>query len=412
MNTVFGFPFVRRFSPRSWMMLFSLGGAQIVTILIGVGSSILWARHVEKETYGQYQLIISLMKIVSSFCLSGLGEALSISAAKKYDGNLSKIFQYKLGATILGSLVLLSISLQYLNEQPLIAKGLWVVVFFFPFYEMQKIWVPWMKGNGELTLAAMLDVIGVLLSLLILGILVWCGKNELNSLLTGLIGGSSLLAGWMAIRSFRSRRNSIKDTATIRYGFHATAATLLGGLVLSDRLIINHYLSAEKVAVYAIALLFPNQIKTLYSIFNQMLFPQLAEAKNIRGSWKYLGPKFPLLVGIFSAIGMAGFFLIPVVIPLLFSERYVEAVPYAKWLWLSLGVTAPFAYLGNSLTAQRKKKFTYVVFTGYPILLLGAFLFLIPLYGLWGAVLAQVALHFLLNGFYVAAFWYYFCHSS
>lgn len=398
---------MRKFSRRSWETLGSLGSAQLFTLVVGIALSSLWARNVTKEVYGQYQLIVSFMRIISGFCLNGLTESLSISAAKNCDGNLPKILGYRFGATIIGSLALVILSFYYRTQQPAVAMGLLVVSFLFPFNELQKIWMPWLNGRGKSKLVAGLDSAGALLSIVTLWIAILCGKRELNTLLMSLTGVSvlfsSTVVGWL----LWNRRNHLMDWSIIRYGFHATAATLLGGLVLSDRFIINKYLSVEKVAVYSIALLFPSQIKTLYSIFNQMLLPQLAAAPNIRSAWQCLRPKFLFLAGIFLLIGIMGFFLIPILIPLFFSDAYVEAIPYGKWLWLSLSVTVPTTYLGSILRAQKKIKYTYIFEPLGPLIQISLFWTLIG-YGLWGIVFSKILWNFTAMVLSTGFFFYYF----
>jgi O-antigen/teichoic acid export membrane protein len=246
-----------------WGTFFSLLGSQVFIILCGIGTSILWARHVPKEVYGQYQLVFSLMKIVSSFCLNGLMESLSISAAKGYDGNLSRILKYRFGATIIGSLALFLLSFYYQTSQPAIAMGLWIGALLFPLYELQKIGLPWLRGKGYLIQVAVLDLVGTALSVLILVVLVLSGCKGLNVLIWGLLGMNALFS--LAVLGYVMRKSQNRDTDwdVIRYGFQATGATLLGGVVFSDKVLIGHYLSVEQIATYSIALVFPTQIKTL-----------------------------------------------------------------------------------------------------------------------------------------------------
>jgi O-antigen/teichoic acid export membrane protein len=387
-----------------WGTFFSLVGAQVFAIICGVGASVLWTRFVPKEVYGQYQLVFSLMKIISSFCINGLGESLFISAAKGYDGNLARVLKYKFGATVVGSFALLMISFYYQGHQPVVAAGLWIAAFLFPFYELQKIGPVWLRGKGCLKQVAVLDSIGAVLSMSVLAVLVLFGCHQLDILMWGLFGVSALFSLVVLGYVMQGSQNRDTDWDTIRYGFHTTAATLLGGILFVDRVLIGEYFSLEQVAVYSIALLFPAQIKTLYSIFNQMLTPKLSEAKNVKEAWEYLKPKLKILTGIFLGLGLGGFFLIPVVIPWLFSERYAEAVPYAKWLWLGLAVTAPMTYLGNVLRAQKKMKFVYVFEILNPLVLLCLYFAFIG-YGLWGITFARI-IYYLSATLFFAGFFY------
>ena len=65
-------------------------------ILLGILGSILWTRFVDQEVYGQYKLILSIMAVVSGFCLPGLAEAVMISSAKRYDGNVRRLLAIKI----------------------------------------------------------------------------------------------------------------------------------------------------------------------------------------------------------------------------------------------------------------------------------------------------------------------------
>src|SRR5579862_1487660 len=77
-ESVFG----QHFSLRAWKNFLYLGGAHIGVLIAGLASTSLWTHTVSKEIFGQYQLIYSIIAMVSSFSLNGLMESASISAAK------------------------------------------------------------------------------------------------------------------------------------------------------------------------------------------------------------------------------------------------------------------------------------------------------------------------------------------
>src|SRR5690348_16411288 len=85
-------------------------------LVLSMITSIMWARCVSKETYGAYQLIVSVMAVVGSFCLRGLNESVTISAAKHYDGNIKKIFKLQLGSALLGAVILTGVGFYYARQ--------------------------------------------------------------------------------------------------------------------------------------------------------------------------------------------------------------------------------------------------------------------------------------------------------
>jgi O-antigen/teichoic acid export membrane protein len=380
------------------LTLSNLGLAQVMTILLGILSSSLWARGVPVETYGQYQVIMSFIAIVGAYCLPGLGESLTISAAKRYDGNLMTILRLKLGATFVGSLVLVGVGLFYRARQPELATGVFLAALLFPLYQLNLVWSPWLIGRDELNRRAFLTTAGHLLLIGTLTTLILVDRRTLGELVIGVIA--------IVIYTLRHRMNRLTHNDTIKYGFHSSVATLFDGLLATDKVIINHRLSAVDVAIYSIALVFSTQAKSVYSIFNQMITPRIYEANSVAEAWSYLRDKLGLLTLFFALIGTAGFVTIPILVPLLFSERYAVAAPYGKWLWLGSSVTMPAVYLANILRAQKKIKFVYALSLGYPVFLFVLFLLFVQ-YGVTGIVAARVIGRIALAIFFVVSFAYY-----
>jgi hypothetical protein len=85
----------------------------------------------------------------------------------------------------------------------------------------------------------------------------------------------------------------------------------------------------------------------------------------------------------------------------------VDAVPYARWIWLWWGLTSPFGFLYTILIAQKRRRFLFFHSIGYPFVIGGLFLLFIPRYGLWGAVYANVCAGTCLLIYHISAFRYY-----
>ena len=385
--------------------LTNLGASQVISIFVGLISGVLITRNVSTEIYGQYQVVLSLIAVISSFCLNGMGQSITISAARRYDGNLLRIMKLKFGAYFLGSVALIVSGILYYQSQPSLAYGIFAVALLFPFYKLQGIWPVWLKGRGKLNCLALFSIAISLLSLTVLVILVFSNNISLHFLLARYIGVPLLFSIGILIYILRNRTNTLEDDDTIKYGLHVSAAYFLGGLVSSDKIIINNYLSASDVAIYAVALTFPLQIKTWYTIFNQMITPNIYKANSVAEAWKYLKNKLAIIILFFLLLGLTGFIVLPILIPLLFSDRYAAAVPYGRWLWLSWALLIPASYLGNVLGAQKKVGFVYGVSIGHPILQFVLYMVLI-VYGLPGMVLARIITRLTLAVVQVGAFFY------
>jgi hypothetical protein len=201
-------------------------------------------------------------------------------------------------------------------------------------------------------------------------------------------------------------KNDVREPEYIRFGYHASAAGLLGWIAFADRLIIHEQLSAADLAIYSVAMIFPAQTKTLYTVVGQFIGPDIAEANGVADAWRKTRFKIYIFCAAFLIVGIVGFFAVQSLIPLLFSSRYASAAPYGKWLFLVYCSCVPAAYFGNILRAQRKKTFYY----GYEIIQPVATIFLYSVlirYGLEGMTYAQILRQIIFGAAMVFSFVYY-----
>jgi len=112
----------------------------------------------------------------------------------------------------------------------------------------------------------------------------------------------------------------------------------------------------------------------------------------VQETWRNLRRVLPLLLASFAALGVVGYLLFPIVIPLIFSQRYATAVSYARILWLAQCLTVAGTMFAMLLRAQQKKSVVYAEGVGYPLLMFGLNAWLVR-YGIRGVVLAQVIVY-------------------
>lgn len=377
----------------------------------GFLASVLWANSFSQETYGNYQVIVAATAIVANFCLTGLNDAALISAAKRKDGNLDSILWQRIAVSGVGALlVALWGLLRYGSDDPIMASGYVVAAVLFVPLQLQPIWQAFTNGKGKfraLTVGQML-----LASVNVLGVgtfvaVGWTSSASLPWVLAASLGLTATV-GLGLQWSLRSMRETAdRDRSIIAYGHHVTAAMLLGWVFSSDRLIVGEALSSADVAVLSVALVLPNQVKVFFTAFEQVFLPKVTEAGSVAAAWAYIRPRMARLASAYAVLGILGFVLLPLVIPAFFSARYIEAVPYSKWLWLSLCLSSPFTFLASILNSQRDKRFLYIKNLANPAITLALFVVLIPRYGVAGAVTARIINHGLLVLLHVG----YFAHA-
>lgn len=375
---------------------------------IGFLGSLVWANCFSKETYGRYQIVAAAMGVVAAFCLPGLDDASLISSAKHKDGNLSPILRQRITVAAAGALVVAGWGiLRYGASDPVMLWAFVVTAAVFVPIQLQSIWDAFTNGKRRFALLAVGEILVALASLVGVGGFAIAGLTA-DHLLPWVVLATLGLTAAVALALLGTlpgmKHNDERDPSIVRYGHHVTAAMLLAWVFKSDRLIVGEMMSAADVALLSIALILPNQVKVFFTAFEQIFLPNVTAATSVRAAWDYIRPRLVRLWAAYSALGLLGFVLLPIFIPMFFSHRYAESVPYARWLWLSLCLSSPFTFLASILNAQRDKLFLYLKNIASPATTLVLFLLLIRRYGLAGAVAARIINHALLVVLHVVYF--------
>jgi O-antigen/teichoic acid export membrane protein len=329
-----------------------------------------------------------------------------MSASKNADGNLAGLVRAKFLANVGGAVLVLSAAGYFAfgrEGADVIVYGLVATAILFPVYNISDVWISWLNGKSRFAELATGRMVTAALSLISVGLLVVLGVAKLwvaAALYFFLMSIQNIL---MLGRSFSLRTNNEQDEGAIAFGRHATVAMMFSSLMAIDVLVLEYFHSLTEVAIYAIALLFPEQIKALFAIFNQVFTPRMCRSASVTEFWMGFRIQFFLLTAGFVMIGVVGFLLIPVLTVLLFSERYVEAAKYGKWLWVTVAVLGSSTFLGIALTSMRKRIALYASAVGYPVLLTVLFVAMARR-GVEGMVVARMTATAFLAVFYVVAF--------
>lgn len=383
-----------------------MGTTHIIALVCGIATTVIWTRMMPAETFGQFKVVMAVIGVVSGFCLLGSGQATVMSASKGADGNLVLLLREKLLANIGGGVVILGAAAYYAGAQDgsgSIGLGLLVAAMLFPLYNTSDIWIHWLMGKSEFRILATGRSITSLLTLS-------------TVLSVGLIGGVDL---WIVILIFISvlsiqnvlilrealkhRSGKEEDTKLRSYGRRASIALSISSLLALDVVMLDHYFKPSDVAIYVVALLFPDQIKAIFSIVTQTISPRMFRETNLPELWANFCREFWVLTLGFSLIGVIGFILLPVVTTLLFSDKYASAAEYGKWLWLTFGLVGSTSFLGIALTARHSMIPVYASSVIYPIGL-GALYFYWVEEGIKGMIAARVLAACGLAAIYVGAF--------
>lgn len=386
-----------------------LAFAHVLTLMLGLGTTIVWTRWMPIEIFGQFKVVMGAISFAGAFCLLGTGQAALMSASSEADGNLLGLIRKKFQGNLVGvSLLLIGASYYYWMRQDTVtlAAGLVAAALLFPLYNTSDVWSGWLNGKAQFIrlatgrlLASVLAFFAALIIVLFYVRVVWLAIAILLVIL-------SLQNVYMLGGALRLRANERSDNEIIRFGWHANYALGFTSILALDVVFLEYVHSVEEVALYAVALVLPGLLKTVFGIIGQVVAPKIYATKSPQELWVIFKRKFYWLTLVFIICGVAGFFIIPLVIPTLFSERYAASADYAKWLWLTISCVGSFTYLGSALLATRREIYLYIPNIGHPIALMVLYFLLVD-FGAAGMVFAKCISALLLAGYYGAAFCVY-----
>lgn len=376
---------VRAFVRDAFIVTISHG----VGILRGIATGYLVARLFPREAYGSYQFILSVVGSMVVFSLPGIDQSLSRAVAR---GNPKVV----LPVARRHFLICLPVTVILLGAIP-----------FLPYFGREDLW-------PLFVLAAILFPLTQPASTMFHGLTTGLRRFDVSLranitwsiamvVATGLIlyfdpspflfyGAITLLPAiayaYYSTTLIHRPENKSEASAIIAYGTQITLAQL--PILLSwyvDKLLISAYLGLNQLALFSVAILIPEQVKT----WTKELLP-ISFAVQARGddSWERRSRLIKLVLRstVISVAGIAAYIVIaPFAMPLLFPT-YPDAVFLSQIAAVTL-VTQPGALLTQYLEAQamlRAQQWTQWISASVFVLSL---VIMIPQFGLLGAVIAR-----------------------
>ena len=367
--------------------------AQIVSIIGGLATSVLFARYLDSNNYGVYRYLVGLAALFSAFSLTGLGQSILQATAKKYYSfyreTLKTNFIYSLGITAAGLIG----GLYYtLNENVTLAAGCILIAFLQPLVTTFGNTVAYLQGTQhykESTLAQSLKTAIVTLSAIFSILLT---DNVL--ILFGIFLVSQLLTNYVTHTLYKPKKESENLPKAVlesykSYARHTSGRNIIAGIAnKADTIILFTQLGATDLALYTISMIIPEQIKGSFKNLSNLILPKYARAENTDIIHRSLPTRSVQLFFLFSVVSLVYIVLSPYIYTLLFPQ-YETAATLSQYIALSFPASAAILPLGL-LQVQRKEKALHQFNIQSSAVLLILTLILIPKYGVLGAVIARI----------------------
>ena len=370
---------------------FWLGVSYVAQMINALILSIALANLLPKEAYGIYQFIISVATIIGGLTLSGMGTAMMRAVAQGAQGTLQYAFRKQLQWSVGIILASAGVALYYVLQHNFgLAIAFVITGLCMPLLAAFSLFRLYLEGKQQFRESTTLGswrrpipVIAVIVALFIT-------HNPIAIVAVYFISQtiSTGLLYWHIIRKYPE---IVQDhPELLRYSKHLSFLGFIA-LVMNniDDVFIFHYLGAAPVAVYSLAQLPSIQLGNLFGLVSNLIFPKFAQRDfaTLRATaWHKVMVFFLLCVAASLAYVIAAPFLFHVLFP-----KYPDAVLLSDALMLTL-LLKPFTIYNQAFAAHGRKGAQYFVQISTALLKVLLFVAFIPLWGVWGAVWASVAI--------------------
>ena len=197
---------------------------------------------------------------------------------------------------------------------------------------------------------------------------------------------------------------SKKDKGLFKLGFHLSLVGIIP-LISSqvDKIFIGLFMGFEDLAIYAIAVSIPSQLKLITKPLSRMLLPKFAASKDMKSMYIFLKKKLILMLIVSIVIILIGIMLLPFVIKLLFPPEYSPAIFYAQIAFIAFIFTIITNIFTQYLVSQKNTKGIFWMNLWGDCSKLVLILLLVPLFGILGAIGALAIsnyIRFILSWYY------------
>jgi O-antigen/teichoic acid export membrane protein len=362
----------------------------VISTILGLLLSIVFANFVSPETYGLYQYLIAIAGLVSAVSLSGMNSAVSQAVARGYEGVLKTAVRVQLKWSIIPSILSLIGGIYYFAHGTIeLGVGLLAIALFTPFINAFNTYAAFLGGKREfrrefyfLTSINASYYLGMfLVALFVKDAAVFIIANlGINAIGMG-------FAYWKTCAIYKP--NNAIDPDTINYGRHLSVLSAFGTILTQlDSILVFHFLGAAQLAIYSFSTLLPERAASLFNFLGVASLPKFAN-QSLQEIQRNVLSKIARIAfaGLLATIIYV--LIAPFVFHLLFS-RYVNAIHYTQIYAPIIALLAITNVSQGILTAKRMVREIYIVGILQPILLVCVQIPMLFAFGILGMLLARM----------------------
>jgi O-antigen/teichoic acid export membrane protein len=377
----------RYFVKGGFWLFFQIGA----TYLIGLIRSILFARLLDKTTYGQFGFVIDIANTVSIFTLPGIGTALVETTARGYYGSFKDAVRARVRWSFLASLIMAGVSIyQFWIDKYDVALALLITGALLPLTSATSVVQAYYTGRKQFEISSTINLGVLILTNTALALILFLGKGVIWLVIANSIPQliTQLILYW---HINNQTKGAPSDPELVDYGKSLTLAEAIISITAHlDSVILGLSSEFTNVAIYRIASVLPKSIRRLPKSLVSLLMPKIAEHPNkkIYSARTRRHLLFLWTLNTLLAVGVAA--VLGHLIPFLYGEEYNSAVVYARLLMISIIPAGPNSFFIAALRTRKKTKAIYTANMIYSVIRIITLISLIPLFGVLGIVISNI----------------------
>lgn len=376
---------VRYFSKNSFFLL----AREISSGFFGFLLTLVIARQFSLSSFGEYNLALSLLGVLSIFSLPGMMDSILISSAKGFDHSLIEGTRLRIKSSFLAIPVILALSSFYYfyKHQPTVGLFLFLAIPIFPFYFSFKTYDVFLIAKEKFKKLFFTSLITALISALFVSANTLIFKKVYLTFLSFIFINS--LADLFFYFQIKSGLNKTKnnDRGMKPFGYFISLISVLSLIVNNlDKVILNLFSDLSSVAVFSIAATFPQFVERALRSLDGVLIPKIIK-QGVKGNQEMINKHFLKTVLISFLITLPVFLFAPFFINLFFSEKYKQASLFVRLLSLPILFQLPSMLLSKIIIYQKRLKQTLFLSFCPEIIKFFCYFLLIPKFKILGLVL-------------------------
>ena len=300
--------------------------SEVVPAACGLLIAIAFTRWSTSETFGKFQLLVSLLGLAAVASLKGLDTVVLRDAAAGKDGVLRRAIRLRLRWSLLSVPAFLAMAGWYLHlGDSELGVGLIAAAAAAPAYYTVQLWQVFLKGKQRFDLFSQLISVRAVVVLLMMAILLWLAPEKTALLFCAYAALYAVSGGWILqlVRRRYAATDAVSDDWR-SYTYFLSKAGLVK-LVAShiDKVLVGILYSPAVLAVYSIGIIIPNSMLLLLKGILETTLPKLAHQQTVH--FRHIGISLGLGAAALAVTAAAGWWLIAP----LFGTQYAAARPLA-----------------------------------------------------------------------------------